>query len=451
MDITKENVDKLNAVLKVRIDQNDYEERVEKVLKEYRKTAKMPGFRPGKVPPGLIRKLYRTTVLVDEINKLVSESITKYLIDEKINILGEPLPSEDNVKDIDWENQTDFEFEFDLGLSPEMEINLSKRDKVPLYKIQVDNTMIHNMKEDYARRFGTVKQVEVSEGNEIMKGNFVQIDQEGIPVENGITAEDSSFSLEIIKDSKILETCKARKVGDTITFDVKKAFPNDTELASMLKIEKEKVPAIAPMFQFTIKEISRFEKAELNQDLYDQIYGKDQVKSDEEFSKKISHELEHSLSHDADYRFKLDARDVLLKKTKFDLPVDFLKRWLVEVNKEKLTKEKIDAEFPAFEDDLKWQLIRDKIIRDNEIKVEEDEVKEQAKKVARMQFRQYGMNEVPEEYLTRYADDMLKNEEEKKKVFDRIYEDKVFDHIKENVKIDEKQITLDKFNKLFEK
>jgi len=451
MNITKENVDELNAILKITLDEEDYTERVEQVLKEYRKTATMPGFRPGKVPAGLIKKLYGKPVLVEEINKLVSESITKYLVDEKLNVLGEPLPNKDMNTEFEWDSQKEFEFIFDLGLAPELEFTLSQKDKVPFYKIDVDNKMIDSTRDNYAQRLGTLETVEKIEGNELLKGSLIQVDESETVIEDGITSEDSTMSLEVMKDEKICKSFTGKIAGDSMVIDMKKAYPNDTELASILKIDKELVPEISPLFNFTINEISRFNKAEINQEMFDKLFGKDNVKTEEEFTEKIVDELTHNLLHDSEYRFKVDAKDMLMKKAKFDLPVEFLKRWLLETNKDKITEDKLEEDFPAFKENLNWQLIRDKLIKDNELEVNEEEVKGFARDYALMQFRQYGMSDVPEENLNQYADDILKNEEEKKRIFEKLYEDKVFDHVREVVKLEEKQVSHEKFNKLFEK
>jgi trigger factor len=388
--------------------------------------------------------------MVEEINKLVAESITKYLQDEEIRILGEPLPSEKKKQDIDWDKQREFEFDFDLGLSPEFEISFSAKDKVPLYQIQIDKKMINETKDSYAGRMGKMVEVDQVEGGETLKGDFMQIDREGIPVEEGIRSEDATLTLEVIKDDKIKTSFTARQKGDQVDFDIRKALPNETEIAALLKIDKSAVPEIAPNFRFTIKEISKFQKAEINQEMFDQLYGKDQVKSMEEFEEKIREELKKGLSRDADYRFTIDAKKALLKKFKFDLPVEFLKRWLVLANEDKFTAEQIEEDFPKFEDDLKWQLIRDQIVREQEIKVEAEEVMQSAKEMALMQFQQYGMMNVPDENLESYAKEMLKNEEERRRNTERILETKVMDYVREQVKLDNKQITIEKFNKLFE-
>jgi trigger factor len=450
MDISKESVDNLNAVLKIRIEETDYNDRVDAVLKDYRKKVTMDGFRPGKVPAGLVNKMYRKPVMVEEINKMISESISKYLTEENINILGEPLPSEQQQNQIDWDTQTEFEFDFDLGLAPQLEISLSQKDKVPLYEIQLDDKMISDSRESYARRMGTMIPVEQIEGTELVKADFMQIDKEGNPIDGGILSPDAQFSMEVIKDDKIKTSFMARQSGDMVDMNIRDAFPNDTEIASLLKIDKATVPEIVPNFRVAIKEISRFQKADINQDLWDQLYGKDVVKSEAEFEEKIREELRAALSKDSEYRFTIDARMMMLKKIKFDLPVEFLKRWLVVANEGKYTAEQIDEDFPKFEDDLKWQLIRDQIVKDQEIKVDAEELKAQAKEITRLQFQQYGMMNIPEENLENYANEMLKNEDDRRKSYEKILENKVIDYLKTSVRVDKKQINVEKFNKLFE-
>jgi trigger factor len=287
-------------------------------------------------------------------------------------------------------------------------------------------------------------------GNEILKGDFQQVDLNGSIVEGGVSAESSSFSLEVVKDKDIVDSFIGKRVDDSVFFDVRKAFTNDNELVSLLNIKKEQASAISPHFRFIIREISRFQKADLNNELYDMIYGKDVVKNDTDFTEKINDELKSRLSQNCEYRFKIDAKEILMKKIKVNLPEAFLKKWLTTINKEKITEEQIEQEYPIFQDDLKWQLIKDRIIKDHGIRVNEDEVKEFARAYTMVQFRQYGLTNVPEEQLIRYADDLLKNEDEKKKIYENIYEEKVFSHIKEHVHTDKKKITLEKFNKLFD-
>lgn len=451
MDITEEKVDNLNAILKIQIGKEDYESRVGKVLKDYKKKVRLDGFRPGNVPVGLIKKMYGKAVLIEEINKIVSESISKYLIDKDLKILGEPLPSDKEQKTIDWDNQTDFEFAFDLGLAPEFDINLSKKDKIPFYEIKIDQKLRDTYIENYTRRYGTFTPVEMAGEKEMLKGSIRQIDTEGNITENGIYAEDTSFSIEIIKDKKIKDKFVGARIKDVINFDIKKAFPNDQEIASILYINKDDVPALSSDFQFTINEISRFENAELNQGFFDKAFGKDKVKTVEEFEILVENEIKNNLTREKEFKFSLDVKEKTINKLEIELPVEFLKKWLFRINEGKVAKEEIDKDFEKFEKDLKWQLFKDKIIKENEIKVTEDEALDYAKKVTLMQFQQYGMTNIPDEQLGNYARELLKKEEENKRIYEKKYEEKVIEFIKELVKIDLKEVTNDEFNKLFDK
>ena len=451
MDITRENTDELNAVLTVRIDKEDYETRVEEVLQDYRKKARMDGFRPGKVPTGLIRKMYGKPVLVEEINKILSESISGYLIDNKLHILGEPLPSKDAANEIDWDNDTRFEFRFDLGLAPGIEITPTKKDKVPYYAIQVEDRMIDDTRANYARKFGRVDPVEFISGDEILKGDFSQVEPSGEVIENGIVAEDSTLSMEVIKDESVKTDLTGRKVGESVMFDVRKAFPNDVELASLLRIDKAMVREIAPVFRFDIKEISRFTEAEINQELFDRAFGKGKINSEKEFKEQIVKDIEANLKQESEYRFSLDIKEYFLKKLPVGLPVEFLKKWLIATNKEDVTEEQLEKEFPAFEKDLKWQLIRDQVMKNHELEINEDEIMNSARNFTRMQFMQYGLSDVPDEQLDNYAGEMLKREEEKNKIIDRLKEEKVINSLRELITLDNKKISVEKFNKLYEK
>ena len=452
MNISRDNTDELNAVLRIKIEKEDYEERVHNVLGDYRRKARIDGFRPGKVPFGLISKMYRTSVLVEEINKILSEAITKYLIDEKLNILGEPLPNEKEQSRIDWDNQTEFNFVFDIGLAPELDISVSAKDKIPYYSIKIDDQIRARYIENYQSRLGSLKTVDVSEEKSVIKADLHQVDNDGNPVENGIKAEDVSISIEMIKDDKIKTSMLGRAKNDTLTVDLKKAYPNSVDLAALLKINKETVELIKGEFRLTIKDISTFEKAEVNQDFYDRIYGKDNVKSEDEFRNKLDEDIKANLSRDSEYKFRLDVRNYFLGKFKKDLPEEFLKRWLLAINKDKYTEEQISKDFDHFKEDLKWQLIKNKIIKESNIKVSEEEILQHVKQYARMQFIQYyGITNVSEEDLNKYANELLKKDNEKKQFYERKYEDKVIEFVRNTVKIENKLVSLEKFNKLLEK
>ncbi|NPA37845.1 MAG: trigger factor [Chlorobi bacterium] len=452
MNISKENTDGLTSVLRVTVGKKDYEEKVNETLKDYRKKANMPGFRPGKVPMGLIKKMYGQAVLVDEVNKLVSESLSNYLQDNKIDLLGEPLPSDDQ-KVIDFDNQEEFEFSFDIAEAPELDFTLNKKDKIPYHKIAVTDEMVEQQIKALTSRFGKQESVETISDKSLVKGNFVQVDENGNEIEDGIKAEDSVLSMSVVKDEEIKNKLLAAKVGDTVVFNPKKAFPDDTELSYLLKIDKEVAANVDSDFKFTITDATEFIDPELNQELFDQIYGKDVVKSEEEFKNKVKEELEQQLALDSDYLFFLDAKKKLLKKFKAELPEEFLKRWITATNKDnkELTPERIDQDMPLFLDDLKWQLIKNKLIKDNDLKLEDQDVIEYAKKSAKMQFAQYGLTNVPDEHIESYAMDMLKNEEQARQIYDGAMHDKIISFIKDTVKVDEKEVSREEFNKLIEK
>ncbi len=449
MNIVKENIDELNALLKVQITKEDYAEKVENVLKDYRKKARIDGFRPGKVPAGLIKKMYGKAILVEEVNKLISESLTNYIREEKLNILGEPLPNKDQ-KTIDFDQDNEFEFVFDIALAPEVDVKLSKKDKVPYYDIKVDKKLLETHTDNYQRRFGEFVDVEKTTDNEMLTGNFTQLDENGNELEDGIKTEDVKITIEYIKDKDIKATFADKKVGDKVKFDVRKAYPSDSEIASMLRIDKEKAQNITGDFEFQINAIQRFEKAEVNQELFDKAFGEGVIQSEKEFNNKLSEEIKENFKKEADYRFLIDAKEKLVNKIKPELPVEFLKRWLVTINEGKFTPEQIEEEFPKFEEDLKWQIIRDQIIKDNEIKVTEEEVLDVAKEVTAAQFMQYGLNNLPDEQLEMYAKEILKKDSERRNLYERKFEDKVLEHIKDSVKLDEKEITTEEFQKLFE-
>lgn len=449
MNIIKENVDELNAILKLSIEKQDYEEKVEKVLRDYRKKANIKGFRPGMVPIGLIKKMYGKAVKVDEINKVVTENIQKYLIDEKIEILGDPLPRTDDNEIIDFDNQESFTFSFDLGLTPAFDIKLSKKNKVTFYEIVADDKMKNDYLENYTRRYGRFEKADTSEEKDLLKGRIEAIDSDGNPIPDGIFADDTTLSIEVISDKKIKKQFIGRSEKETVDFDIRKAFTNENEVAGFLKRKKEEVADINGNFRFTINEISRFIKADLSQELYDRIYGEGIVKTEEEFRQKLEDEIKVNLKNESDYKLSVDLKKIAIDKTEFQLPEEFLKRWLIKVN-EKTTAEQVEKEFDSFRQDLKWQLIRNKIARMNEIKISEEELLKEAENITRYQFRQYGLFYATDEQVTNYAKETLKREDDAKRIADKILEEKVIGLLKEMVRIENKSVSLEEFNKLFE-
>ena len=413
MNIVKENIDDLNALLKVEIKKVDYEENVEKVLKDYRKKANIKGFRPGMVPIGLVKKMYGKAVQLDEINKLISESIHKYLHDEKVEILGDPL-----AKDND-------------------------------YQIDVDEKMKNDYISNYTRRFGQFKSSEKSDEKDMLKGNIIQLGEKNSIPEDGLKAENTTISIDIMKDEKIKKHFIGKKINDEIDFDLRKALPNDFEIAGILNKKKEEVADVKGKFRFTIKEINRFEPAVIGQDLFNKVYGEGVVNSEDEFMKRVEEEIVNNLKRESDYKVMLDIKKLALEKTDFSLPEDFLKKWLLKVN-EKTTAEQIEKEFDSFRSDLKWQLIRNKVAKENEIKISDEELLKEAENITRYQFQQYGLYYATDEQIGNYAKEMLKREDEAKRIAEKILEEKAIEKLKEVVKLEDKKITADEFNKLFE-
>jgi trigger factor len=449
MNITRENIDELNAVVKIEISKSDYEEKVETVLKDYRKKANIKGFRPGMVPIGIVKKMYGRAVQIDEINKLVTESIQKYLSDEKIEILGDPLPKPDENDKINFDTQEDFAFSFELGLSPSFGLMLSKKDKVDFHEIIIDEKMKNDYLNNYTRRYGEMRQADTIEEKDVVKGKIEALDIDANPLAEGPVAEETSIGIDIIRDDEIKKLFVGKVIKDTVDFDIKKAFPNDSEVAGILRKKKEEAGNINGPFRFTVNEISRFHPAEVGNELFDRIYGEGIVNNEEEFMKKLEEEIAANLKRESDYKLMMDIKALALEKTDFPLPEEFLKKWLLKVN-EKTTLEQIDSEFENFRKDLRWQLIRNKVARDNQVKISEEELIKEAENITRYQFQQYGLFHVTDEQLTNYAKETLKREEDAKRIADKILEEKVILILKELLEIENKSVTIEEFNKLFE-
>ena len=447
MNITKENLDDLNAILKIEISKTDYEDKVEAALKDYRKKANLKGFRPGMTPIGVIRKMYGKGVKLEEINKLVGDSIQKYITDEKIETIGDPLPKPDENEVLDFEHRDDFSFTFELGLAPVFEIILSKKNKLNFYEIIVDEKMKNDHLDNYTRRFGDLIEAKTIEDMDVVRGKIEAIDENGAVILEGPSTEESSLSVDLIKDDEIKQKFIGKAINDIIDFDLKKAFPNDNEIAGILNKKKEEVEAINNLFRFTVNSISRFKPAEVGKELFEKVYGEGTTK--EEFMQKLEGEIAVSLKRESEYRLTLDIRNLLLDKTTFDLPEDFLKRWLLKVN-ENTTQEQVDSEFGNLKNELRWSLIKNKIARDNNIQISEEDILKEAEKITRAQFNQYGLYHVTDEQIREYSKETLKREDDVKRIADRILDEKVIENMKDVIKIENKSISYEEFDKLFE-
>lgn len=442
MNITRENIDSLNATVRIDIVKNDYEEKVDKKLREYKKTANLKGFRPGHVPYPMIKKLYGTSVIVDEINKLVSENLSGFIKKENIDILGDPMPKNDSTS-FDPENAEEFSFTFELGLAPEFEVNLTKKQKLTRYLIEPDAKMIADYVDNYARRHGHFISVEKSEEKDMLKGTLKAAD-------GAVANEEATLSIDVVKDEKIKSEFTGKSAGDTVTFEMRTAFPNDYEIAGLLRKKKEEVKDVKGEFSITISEVSRFVPAENNKELWDKVYGEGTVNSAEEFEAKITDEIRQYFNRETEYKLRTDARNAVLQRTPFDLPDEFLKKWLLRVN-EKTTAEDIEKDYDHFRDDLRWQLIKNKIAKTNEVKLTDDEILNEAKSFTRAQFSQYGLYYATDEQITSFAQDMLKKEEEAHRIAEKVLDTKVLDLVIDAMKVEDRKVSIEEFNKLFEK
>ena len=450
MKISFENPDKVNGLITLTVEEADYKENVEKTLKNYRKRANVPGFRPGMVPMGMIKRQFGTTAKVDEINKLLGEEIYKYVKDNNILMLGEPLPS-DKQEPVDLEKEAPYTFMFDIAVAPEMNAELNGDDTIDHYTITVDDDVVNRQIDMFASRAGSYDKVEEYQEHDMLKGDLRELDENGNTKEGGLTVEGAVIMPEYIKvddQKKLFDGCK---LGDIITFNPKKAYPeSDIEVSSLLKIKKEEVADMNSDFSYQITEISRFVKAEVNQELFDQVFGKDAVKSEEEFRGKIAEGLKAQFAVDTDFKFIQDVRKYMENKVgALTYPDALLKRIMLNNNKDK-GQEFVDKNYEQSVKELTWHLIKEQLVKANGIKIDDADIKETAKEAARAQFAQYGMTNIPEEYIDNYATDMLKKKEYVDSFVDRSIDRKLTEALKKVVKLNEKTATLDEFNKLMQ-
>jgi len=448
MKVSFENPDKINGRLTITVEENDYKDEVDKTLKDYRKKANVPGFRPGQVPMGMIKRQFGASVKMDAINKIVGEQINKYITDNKINMLGQPLASEAQQPQ-DLEKEGPYTFIFDIAVAPEFDIELTNKDKVDYYDITVDDALIDRQVEMFASRLGKNVDVEEYADGDVVKGDLRELDDKGNTKENGLTVEGAMVMPEYIKAAAQKKLFKGAKVGDIITFNPRKAYKeSDAELASLLKIEKDKVADYESDFSYQITSIQRFKSHAVDQELFDQTFGKDQVKDEKEFREKIAEGLKKQLEKESDYKFLMDVRKYAEDKVgQLTYPDALLKRVMKENNKDK-DQEFIDKNYEASIKELTWSLIRNKLSEKAQIKVNDEDVRNAARETARIQFAQYGMNNVPDEYVNNYADELLKKQDTVQQFVDRAIDLKLIEATKKDVKLNKKSISLDDFNKM---
>lgn len=448
MNISFETPDKINGLMTIVLDEADYKEDVEKTLKDYRKKANVPGFRPGMVPMGLIKRQYGTAVKADAINKIVGEQLQQYIRDNKIQMLGEPLPSEQHEAQ-DLEKDSTFTFKFDIAVAPEFTCELSASDKIDYYNITVDDALIDRQVEMFASQMGSYVNADHFEGNDTIKGDLRELDENGNTKEGGVTVDSAILMPLYIKDEEQKKLFDDAKPGDIITFNPRKAYAeSDAEVAALLKIGREEVAEHTGDFSYQVTEINHFQKHEVNQELFDGVYGKGNVADEQAFRDKIAEGLKAQLATDSDFRFIQDVRAYCEQKVgKLEYPDALLKRVMLANNKDK-GEEYVEKNYEASIKELTWHLIKEQLVAANGVKIGDDDVKAAAKEAARAQFAQYGMNNVPEEYLDNYAAEMLKKADTVEPLVNRAIDRKLTEALKGVVSFNEKAISLDDFNKL---
>ena len=448
MNISQEKIDSLNTVVKINLAPADYQPRVEKLIKEQAKKAKIPGFRPGMVPPAHIKKMYGKSILVDEINHMLSDTLNKYLEDEKLEVLGQPLPKqEDERKEYNWDFADDFEFNYEIGLAPDFHLDFNSKDQLTQYVIKVDEDTLAERVKNIRRAYGKMTNPDVSADGDVLYSELTQLSPDGSVFEDGIS-NTASVRLDQVKDESIKASLIGLKKGDEVTLDVQAAFGNDAaKVAGLLKIDEEAAAELKSNFKLTVKNVNRLEEGDLNQEFFDKLFGEGTVTTEEGFREKITEELEGIMLQDSERKLQNDIYNYSLGKVQFNLPDEFLKRWLKATN-DKLSAEEMEGGYNDFAKNLKWTLIANRIVRDGGIDIKYDEVFAYAKASLDQQFRAYSQQSLPEDQLAQYTVQYLQNKENANKIFEEVKAVKVFDYVKSVITLDKKEILFTDFNKL---
>jgi len=445
MNVTQESTGDLTAIIKLSLKEEDYKEKVDNQLKDYRKKANMPGFRQGKVPMGMIKKMYGNTVLVEEVNKLVSEGLNNYIVENKINVLGYPLPNEEKSKQINFDTQSDFDFFFDIAISPEVDIELNDKISVPYYNIKIEKEMLDNAIKDVKVRFGEEEYPETAEEEHSLQGKFTQLDEEGNVIEGGVE-NTSFFNISDIKLKTIINKFTGKKIDDKVVFNPMKAFKDEHKVQHLLGLGHEENDAVNSDYEFTINKIILVKEAEINEDLFKKVYPNDDIKTEDEFTAKMKEELSKHYSRDTDRQFLADTINKLIELADVSLPDEFLKRWLLESNQGKITQEQIDTQYDSYAKTMKWQIIESKIMETHgeKVKVEDEEVRDKV----RSYFTQMGNMGAMGDQVEGIIDSVLANKEESQRIYNDILDEKYITLFKENIKFKEKEVDSKKFSEI---
>ena len=450
MNVTKTQENDLSAIIKIEVAPEDYSGRVDEVIRKYQRTAQVPGFRPGKVPIGMIRKQYGKSVLLDELNNLTSNALYKFIADNQIDVIGNPLPTKSEKEMILEEGQS-FELLFEVGMAPQVDVNVSTKDKLTYYIVKVDDKMVNDDVEDLRRRYGKFSSPEISSETNVLYGEFEELDETG-NIKPGGNKTTTTLSLEMLNaDEKIKFT--GLKKGDTVYFNPKNVFKNEAEVSSLLKVEKNSA-AMNSDYRFTIKTINQIDAADLNTELFDRVYGEGIIKTEEEFRAKIREGIASYFERESDKKLRKDLMNYLIGKLEIPLPDDFLKR-MIRMNmkpEEQVTDEEFEHQYYHMTEDLRWDLIRNQVAKSNSIAVTEEEVTNLAAAMVRQQLAQYGMYDITPDQLKQFTDDYLKKEGNAGRLEKSIIDDKVFRQLKSQIKLDVHELPYAEFtSKLQEK
>ncbi|MDP7435672.1 MAG: trigger factor [Flavobacteriales bacterium] len=446
MNVSQTSLDDLRIELAVTLAPEDYAPRVERSLKRHQKNAQMPGFRKGKVPMQLIKRQYGQSVLAEELNQMLSEQLQSHIQENNLNVLGNPIPSQDKEDSGDWNNPDTFTFHYELGLAPALDLDFGKKAKFTRHKIKVDKKAIDNQVADLQRRHGKMSDPDQSADTDMLIGAFAQLDADGAVLDGGITS-DSTISVEFVEDKKTKKALVGLEPGSEVTVDPHKVSRGHDDLGRMLGISQEQVHDLKCDFKFTVKEVKRLEPHDVNQALFDKIYGEGVVTDEKAFRERVTEDLDGHFDRDAEWvfrrRFVLDLMDHI----KMDLPDTFLKRWIMLTNENPLTPEQVEEEYPGYAESLRWQILQQTVAEAIDLKVTAEELEGEAKRMVGAQYAQYGMP-MDEETLTNVAKNVLNDEKERRRIADVLVERKVVDDLKTRVKISEKQVSYVEFSKL---
>lgn len=446
MNITQESTGDLTATIKVELNPDDYQEQVNNSLKELQKKSTLKGFRPGKVPFGLIKKMYEQNAVAEEVNKVLSDSLNNYIVENKLEILGYPIANIEKNSEVNFENDKQFEFFFDIGQTPDFDLELSDKIEVDYYDIQVEDKMVDNFLEETKKRYGSPVNPEKIEEGDLVKGEIVQLDKDGKVMEEGVK-NATSLSVNFLKDEKVKKEFIGKTVGDEVTFNPLNATGNETETASMLAIKKEETEKLESDYKYTITEISRIEPAEVNEELFIKVYPNDEIKDEKQFKEKLREEAKGYYQNETDNYFVHLTMDKLINETKIDLPDEFVKRWLV-TSDDKITKENIEKDYENYSKSLKQQLIINKIAKENDIKVEPEEIKNHIKSYFAKQYMIDESDEEKMKQLDGIADSVLQNKDEANKIFDQLFDTKIRELFKSTLKLNKIEKTYEEFIKI---